>query len=153
MTTKRDILTVCWYWGKDLKFQSVRIEGPAVSEADIKKKLEAKGYQVTKILAWVNSEGKLFTGRLERPCVNGTLCAEAAVDPEHPGLSLFLERPDGTQLDLVMVEGDSKDGPVTHGRGIHAYLYGDTRSDDWTRKYLYTEDELRIGMKEEEEHE
>lgn len=51
MTAKHDILTVCWYWGKPLKFQSTRIEGPVTSEADVKKKLEAKGFQVVKVLA------------------------------------------------------------------------------------------------------
>ena len=77
------------------------------------------------------------------PCKNGTLVAEAGRDPGYPEIFTYLERTDGSQVDLMAVGADlpgQEDG--SHRGGIHAYLYGDTKRDDWTRRYLFTEKEL-----------
>lgn len=77
------------------------------------------------------------------PCKNGTLVAEAGGDPSYPEIFTYLERPDCSQVDLVAAGADlpgQEDG--SHNGGIHAYLYGDTARDDWTRRYLFTEKEL-----------
>ena len=79
------------------------------------------------------------------PCKNGTLVAEAGGDPSYPEIFTYLERTDGSQIDLVAAGADlpgQEDG--SHRGGIHAYLYGDTKRDDWTRRYLFTEKELSV---------
>lgn len=78
-------------------------------------------------------------------CKNGTLVAEAGGDPNFPEIFTYLERPDGTQVDLVAAGADLPEQEKgSHGGGIHAYLYGDTKRDDWTRRYLFTEKELNV---------
>ena len=42
--------------------------------------------------------------KIEIKLPTGTLVAEAMPDPEYPGISVYLERPDGIQVDLVLVE-------------------------------------------------
>lgn len=79
------------------------------------------------------------------PCKNGTLVAEAGGDPSYPEIFTYLERIDGSQVDLVAAGADlpgQENG--SHSGGIHAYLYGDTKRDDWTRRYLFTEKELNV---------
>lgn len=79
------------------------------------------------------------------PCKNGTLVAEAGGDPGYPEIFTYLERTDGSQVDLVAAGADlpgQENG--SHRGGIHAYLYGDTKRDDWTRRYLFTEKELNV---------
>lgn len=79
------------------------------------------------------------------PCKNGTLVAEAGGDPSYPEIFTYLERIDGSQVDLVAAGADlpgQENG--SHRGGIHAYLYGDTKRDDWTRRYLFTEKELNV---------
>lgn len=79
------------------------------------------------------------------PCKNGTLVAEAGGNPDFPEIFTYLERPDGTQIDLVAAGADlpgEADG--SHKGGIHAYLYGDTSKDEWTKRHLFTENELEI---------
>lgn len=60
-------------------------------------------------------------------CKNGTLVAEAGGDPSYPEIFTYLERIDGSQVDLVAAGADlpgQENG--SHRGGIHAYLYGDT---------------------------
>lgn len=82
--------------------------------------------------------------QIKVPCKNGTLVAEAGGDPGFPEIFTYLERPDGSQVDLIAAGADlpdQEDG--SHRGGIHVYLYGDTERDDWTKRYLFTEKELK----------
>lgn len=84
--------------------------------------------------------------RIEIPCRNGLLCAQAGGDPSFPELFTYLETKDGSQINLTLTAADlpeQEKGP--HYGGIHACLYGDVTREDWTRRYLFTEKELSQG--------
>ena len=72
------------------------------------------------------------TIRVPLPTCGGTLVAEKTGDPDYPGISIYFEYDNGTELDVVIVEGPPKDNDDS--KEINTYHYGDTNSDDWTDK-------------------
>lgn len=81
--------------------------------------------------------------RISVPASIGKLVAEIGGDPtDYPEIFVYLEREDGTQVDLVVVgqpEPESKD--------IRAALYGDTAKDDWTKSYTWHKEALEVEVK------
>lgn len=71
-------------------------------------------------------------GRLEA-CIGG--------DRDYPEIFTYLVRPDGVEIDLACVSGPSKEN---ERETMEAYLYEDTSTDQWTRKFSWTKEELSI---------
>lgn len=73
------------------------------------------------------------------PTVLGKLVAEPGGDPDYPEVFIYLEREDGTQVDLVMAGQIDPDGA-----NIRACLYADTTSDDYTESFTWSKEALLI---------
>lgn len=73
-------------------------------------------------------------GRLEA-CVGG--------DPEgYPEIFTYLVRKDGVEVDLVACEVNIEKDEA------RAYLYGDTRTESWTKHHAWPKSEINIDMKQ-----
>lgn len=72
----------------------------------------------------------------------GKLTAEIGADPNYPTIYVYLERPDGIEIDLVAVSMDQLDT-------IKAYIYEDTTKDDYTEDFVWREEQLNIDYEEE----
>lgn len=71
-------------------------------------------------------------GRLEA-CVGG--------DPEsYPEIFTYLVRKDGVEIDLVACEVNIEKDEAG------AYLYGDTKTESWTKHHAWSKDEINIDM-------
>lgn len=71
----------------------------------------------------------------------GKLTACIDGDPKnYPGIFVYLKRPDGVEIDLVAAEVDVE----THN--TRAYLYGDTSTDSYTRRYTWSESDINISV-------
>lgn len=68
----------------------------------------------------------------------GKLTAVIGGDPDYPEIFIYLERPDGIEIDLTAVSTDGTDDQLT------AYLYGDTSTDSYTREHKWSKEELNI---------
>lgn len=68
----------------------------------------------------------------------GEIVSEVGGDPDHPSVYTFFRRPDGVEIDICYVE--FKD---THDR-LSAYIWSDTSTDSWTKRFDYSKDELMI---------
>ncbi len=72
----------------------------------------------------------------------GKLCACTIKDAEYPGIYICIARPDGVEIDLMVTEVDAEQKEAA------AYVYGDTSTDDWTRKHIWTEADINIDMED-----
>ena len=87
----------------------------------------------------------------------GTIIAEVAQDPDHPGIFIWIERKDGTILDLTAVEYMSeyveygtetpnsyrpRECGTVEKEVIAGYTYGDVQTEDWTRRHIWTKEEI-----------
>lgn len=71
----------------------------------------------------------------------GMLCAEIGGDTEnYPEIFVYLRRDDGIEIDLTCV------GTKAGSNKLNAYLYGDTGTDEWTKKHSWTKEELEIEI-------
>ena len=71
-------------------------------------------------------------GRLEA-CIGG--------DPEsYPEIFTYLVRKDGVEIDLVACEVNIEKDEAG------AYLYGDTKTESWTKHHAWSKDEINIDM-------
>lgn len=69
----------------------------------------------------------------------GMLTACVGHDRENfPGIYLYLVRPDGVEIDLVLAEVS------VATKQAKAYLYGDTSTDQWTGQHIWRESEINI---------
>ena len=105
--------------------------------------------EITDVNHWRNT--------IEVPCTAGTLCAECGGNfPRYPKMFTYLRRKDGVQIDICAVEGDGIipegtdsddfDGQQDCNGGLHAFLYGDTSTGDWTKKHVFSAEELNIAV-------
>lgn len=69
----------------------------------------------------------------------GKLCACVGGDPDYPEIFVYIERPDGIEIDLVAAEVKVED------KAAFAYLYGDTSTDQWTNKHIWTDSDIAIS--------
>lgn len=69
----------------------------------------------------------------------GKLCACVGGDPNYPEIFVYIERPDGVEIDLVAAEVDVETCMAS------AYLYGDTSTEEWTKKHSWSECEINIS--------
>lgn len=76
----------------------------------------------------------------------GTLVAEKATDPAHPGLWLSLECEDGAMLDLCGVEynGQMKRSPLDYctEEVLSVYVYSDPNREEWDHRYYIAKKDL-----------
>lgn len=73
------------------------------------------------------------------PTPFGELTAEIGGNPEnYPEIFVYLKRKDGAEIDFVCVSTDKENNEMD------AFLYGDTSTDCWTKKHVWTEEELNI---------
>jgi hypothetical protein len=72
----------------------------------------------------------------------GKLTAVIGGDPQYPEIFVYLERPDGIEIDITAV---STDGDDDH---LSAYLYSDTTTDTYIHKHTWSKDELNIDYEE-----
>lgn len=79
----------------------------------------------------------------KRICVDtplGRLCACIGGDEiNYPEIFVYIERQDMVEIDLVACEVKIEDEVAC------AYLYGDTSTDQWTRKHIWTKAEIDIS--------
>ena len=68
----------------------------------------------------------------------GKLCACVGGDFDYPEIFVYIEREDGIEIDLVVAEVS------VETKEAHAYLYSDTSTEDWTRKYSWSEEDINI---------
>ncbi len=69
----------------------------------------------------------------------GKLCAIVGGDPKnYPEIFIYIERDDGIEIDLVAA------GVDIEGNLARAYLYGDTSTDEYTKRHIWSEDEINI---------
>lgn len=61
----------------------------------------------------------------------GNLCAVSGGDYDYPGICVYIERPDGVQIDLVAVDVENL------SKIAAAYIYEDTEQEDWTKKFVW----------------
>lgn len=84
--------------------------------------------------------------RIEIPCRNGLLCAQAGGDPSFPELFTYLETKDGSQINLTLTAADlpeqEKGPPLRRDPCLPVWR---RNKEDWTRRYLFTEKELSQG--------
>lgn len=76
--------------------------------------------------------------RIEIKTSLGVLCAEVGGDKEYPEIFVYLQRGDGSEVDLVAV------GTQRGKCEISAYLYTEPWIDDWTQKHTWTEEILML---------
>ena len=71
----------------------------------------------------------------------GELTAEIGGDPyDYPEIFVYLKRKDGIEVDLVCASMDKDSNEM------RAFLYGNTSTTDWTKKYVWTEKELNVEV-------
>lgn len=69
----------------------------------------------------------------------GKLCACVGGDSEnYPTIYVYIERNDSVEIDLVAAEVDLQT------QEAKAYLYGDTATEDWTKKHIWSAAEVNI---------
>lgn len=68
----------------------------------------------------------------------GKLCACVNDTGEYSEMFVYIERLDGIEIDLVAAEVDQENQTAS------AYLYGDTATEQWTRKHTWSADEINI---------
>lgn len=68
----------------------------------------------------------------------GKLCACVGGDFDYPEIFVYIERNDGIEIDLVAAEVSIE------SKEAHAYLYGDTSTECWTRKHSWSEEAINI---------
>lgn len=69
----------------------------------------------------------------------GVLEACIGGDPEnYPEIFIYIRREDGVVIDLVAADVNLEKETA------NAYLYGDTSTDSYTRRYTWTKDEINI---------
>ncbi|WP_140397140.1 hypothetical protein [Flavonifractor sp. An82] len=68
----------------------------------------------------------------------GNLCVRACSSSEYPAISVCLRRNDGVEIDLAFIEVDETD------RSANAYVYENTATEDWTKKFRWAENEVNI---------
>lgn len=69
----------------------------------------------------------------------GKLCAVVGGNPEeYPEIYVYIERNDGVEIDLVAAGYEKQEAEVC------AYLYGDTSTEEWTKKYKWSAEEINI---------
>ena len=68
----------------------------------------------------------------------GKLCAITNVADEWSEIYVYIERPDGVEIDLVAAEVD------TDEKIVSAYLYGDTATEQWTQKHTWSAADINI---------
>ena len=83
-----------------------------------------------------------MTKRVEVQTPLGVLCAEVGGDKEYPEIFVYLQRSDGSEVDLVAV------GTQQGKYEINAYLYTEPWIDDWTQKHTWTEGILMLEDQE-----
>ena len=71
-------------------------------------------------------------GRLEA-CVGGDPVA-------YPEIFTYLVRPDGVEIDLVACDVNLEE------QAAKAYLYGDTSTEEWTRRHCWSKAEINIDF-------
>lgn len=70
----------------------------------------------------------------------GKLCAIVDGDPKNcPEIFIYIERDDGVEIDLVAAAVDIDDNCAK------AYLYGDTRTEQYTNRHIWSEEEINIS--------
>lgn len=79
---------------------------------------------------------EIMQNRIEINTVLGKLCAEINDNCDWKEVFVYIERPDGVQIDLVAAEVLQED------RSASAYLYKDTSSDCYTNKHRWSEEEI-----------
>lgn len=79
---------------------------------------------------------------VKKVCVDtplGKLCACVGEDQvNYPAIFVYIERLDRTEIDLVSAE------VKPDLECVKAYLYGDTSTDQWTRNYRWSKEEINI---------
>lgn len=68
----------------------------------------------------------------------GKLCAITNIEGEWSEIYVYIERPDGVEIDLVAAEVN------TDEKIVSAYLYGDTTTEQWTQKHTWSEADINI---------
>lgn len=68
----------------------------------------------------------------------GKLCAVSNAYDKWSEIFIYIERGDGLEIDLVAAEVD------TALKTASAYLYGDTSTEQWTKKHTWTQKEIEI---------
>ena len=72
----------------------------------------------------------------------GKLVAEVGGDPDYPEIFVYLEKPDGTEIDLAVVGQ-----PSPESRDIRAGLYTDWTGETWeiSRTFTWSTDDLKVN--------
>lgn len=70
-----------------------------------------------------------FLGKLSA-CIGG--------DPTYPEIFVYIERQGGVEIDLVAAEVKSEEKVAC------AYLYEDASTEEWTKRYEWSEEEINI---------
>lgn len=78
--------------------------------------------------------------KIERNTPLGKLCAAPGGDLDYPGISIYIERPDGVQIDLAYVEVERSSNTAS------AYIYEDTVQEEWTRKFVWNQKEINTDL-------
>ena len=69
----------------------------------------------------------------------GKLCAIVGGEPNnYPEIFIYIERDDGVEIDLVAAAVDIDDNCAK------AYLYGDTRTEEYTNQHIWSKEEINI---------
>jgi len=69
----------------------------------------------------------------------GKLTACIGGDPDsYPEIFVYMERDDGVEIDLTCVSFDKENNQ------LDAFLYEDTSTDCWTKKHIWSEEEIKI---------
>lgn len=85
------------------------------------------------------AEKKLAENKISVETPLGVLEATIGGDPHcYPEIFTYLVRPDGVEIDLVAVEVKKDE------KFARAYLYGDTKTEQYTRTHDWTEAELNV---------
>ena len=70
----------------------------------------------------------------------GKLCAITNIADEWREIYVYIEREDGVEIDLVAAEVD------TDNKSVSAYLYGDTTTEEWTKKHTWSAADINIDV-------
>ena len=72
----------------------------------------------------------------------GKLCAGTTGSEEYPGIYIYMARPDGVEIDLVIAEVDAEQKEAA------AYVNVDTSDENWIKKHIWTEEDIDIDMED-----
>lgn len=87
------------------------------------------------------AEKKLAEGKISVQTPLGTLTACIGGAPEsYPVIFTYIVRKDGVEIDLTACEVQLEDEIAK------AYLYGDTYTEEWTRSYQWSKDEINVEV-------